>query len=470
MLDTVLDLNRMARQFGDTIALRAPGIEYTFEEYDRKIIAAADFLLTQKLTPDDRIGIVSANRPEFIIGFWSILRLGAMACLVNSRLPEPAALASLHEMGCSSVLRLTEDNSVPKAEGIRTTVLPPLERLSVSSQSPTLLPFEKPATVILTSGTAGKPKAIIHSIGNHFYSALGSNENIEVGEGDAWLVSLPLYHVGGLSIVFRCALAGAAVVLPENPSMSAVPEGVTHLSLVPTQLRRLLDDESTTRRMAKQAKAILIGGAAVPPDLIKRAHDADLPIHTSYGLTEMSSQVCTTPPGDDCTTSGRLLPYRHMRITDEGEVEVRGETRFWGMLEGGQPSPLDPMEWYATGDIGRLDEGDRLTIIGRVDSRFQSGGENIQPELIESALVRLDGIDDAMVVGVPDEEFGRLPVAMIRWLDSPKDEPVVLAQLAQVLPRYAIPRQLISWPDELADRGIKPSRAEATRLVRERLG
>ena len=254
------------------------------------------------------------------------------------------------------------------------------------------IPLQRPATIVHTSGSSGVPKAVLHSCGNHYYNALGSNANLPLTAEDRWLLDLPLHHVAGLGIVFRCLLAGAAVVMPDRgESLDAALDryGITHLSAVPTQLRRLLKRPGSGRRAA--LRYLLVGGCEVPRKLLARARARGLPVFTSYGCTEMASQVTTT--GIDSTaaqrlTSGRRLPYRRLRVDDEGEILLAAETLFMGYVERGEVTrPVDSGGWFATGDLGRVDEDGYLSVTGRRDNRFFCGGETIHPEEIERALV-----------------------------------------------------------------------------------
>jgi len=202
-----------------------------------------------------------------------------------------------------------------------------------------------------------------------------------------------------------------------------------------------------------------MGGGPVPSSLVDQALARGLPLHISYGLTEMASQVTTTPPDasiEELRTAGRVLPNREVSISERGEIMVRGETLFAGYVEGEElDRPLDPEGWFHTGDLGELGEDGYLRVGGRMDNLFISGGENIQPEEIEEVLRRLEGIDEAVVVPVPDEEFGAKPVAFVRMNDG---EPRNLArELEPLLPRFKIPISFHPWPEE-ARRGMKVDR------------
>jgi O-succinylbenzoic acid--CoA ligase len=306
----------------------------------------------------------------------------------------------------------------------------------------------------------------MHTLGNHYYSALGSNANIALAPGDRWLHSLPLYHVGGLSILFRCLLAKATVELPEpgTPLIKAIT-GTTHVSLVSTQLLRLLREEALD---PGRLKAILLGGGPISAPLVDEAVSRGLPIHTSYGLTEMASQVTATPPGaspEELRTSGRLLPHREISISEDAEILVRGETLFTGYVTPHAVDlPLDADGWFHTGDLGELDANGYLRVRGRKDNLFVSGGENVQPEEIEDALCRLEGVEEAVVVPVANTEFGFRPVAFVKTVEGTAR----LGDLARTpelsLPRFKIPVSFHEWPEETG--GLKVDRNYFRELAR----
>jgi O-succinylbenzoic acid--CoA ligase len=246
---------------------------------------------------------------------------------------------------------------------------------------------------------------------------------------------------------------------------AAVRLGATHASLVATQLQRLLREGAVPASL----RAVLLGGGPMPEMLLDAATEAELPVHTSYGMTEASSQVTTTPPGatrEALRTSGRVLPYRELRISEGGEILVRGQTLFQGYLEGGElRDPTDAEGWFHTGDLGALDADGSLTVLGRLDNMFVSGGENVQPEEIEAALKRLPGVEEAVVVPFPDAEFGHRPAAFVRTDDAVQNGELAEG-LASLLPRFMIPLAFHPWP-EAASGGVKPDRALLARLARE---
>ncbi|MCP5492755.1 MAG: AMP-binding protein [Chlamydiales bacterium] len=267
------------------------------------------------------------------------------------------------------------------------------------------------ATYMLTSGSTAAPKIAIHSFANHITSALGVTSYFSLRATDSWQLCLPLYHVSGLAILWRCFLTGAAV---------SIDAPFTHTSLVPTQLARY----------APTCKAILVGGASLPTALaLKYSH---LPLYPSYGLTEMSSTVLI---------KNQPLPYRRVKIIDQ-ELFVSGPTLFKGYL-----NEEPPTEWFGTRDL----VSPSYEIIGRKDRMFISGGENIYPEVIERALTQLPHITAAHVVAVSDPEFGKRPVAFIES-NTYYSLNELRAALDPLLPRFQHP--IAAFPLN-ADSGLK---------------
>jgi o-succinylbenzoate---CoA ligase len=429
----------------------------SYEELDRMVSAAAFRL--GGLDPGSRVALYLSKDERYVALVLALIRAGHVACPVSDRLPPRGVAWLLERAACSALISEDEELLQTAGADLRRPGPDALLREGEQRAEAADIPQERPATIIFTSGSTGAPKAALHTFGNHYHSALGSNANIALRPGDRWLHSLPLYHVGGLSILFRCMLAGATVALPQPGTSlgeSIAGLGATHVSLVSTQLSWLLREDADLVGLG----AVLMGGGPIPPSLVDEALARGLPLHTSYGLTEMASQVTTTPPGaslEELRTAGRVLPNREVSISESGEILVRGETLFAGYAEGEElDRPVDAEGWFHTRDLGEIDESGYLRVGGRMDNLFISGGENIQPEEIEEALCRLEGVDEAVVVPVPDEEFGAKPVAFVRAAGR---EPEELAQeLEPLLPRFKIPISFHPWPEE-ARRGMKADRA-----------
>ncbi len=446
MLQTAADM------FGDRPALVSTSRTLSWQETaDQVALLVAQFeqMNIGQATP---VALSGATSVDYLLSFLACFELGAIACPQSPRLTQAEQSRGIELL---------------KAVVVDTTAINwPEIRKNRPNTSSRLWSTDHVATIISTSGSSGRPKMAALTIGNHYYNALGSNDNIPFAPPDRWLLSLPLYHVGGIALIFRAMLGGGALVIAENGTtlVQAVIAGeVSHVSVVPTLLYRLLSQPRELVLAKTHLKAILIGGGPVSPLLIDRALEAGLPIYTSYGLTEMGSQVTTTAqddPAKSLFTSGKLLKHRELSIADDGEILVRGETRFAGYVSGdGLVQPFDTSGWFATGDIGSMSADGFLTVLGRKDNMFVSGGENIHPEEIEVALGRMPEILEAVVVSIEDDEYGRRPVAFVRLLPrSPFDETKLAKFLERFLPKFKVPDEFFPWPDDAPIDALKPDR------------
>ncbi|MCE9616470.1 MAG: o-succinylbenzoate--CoA ligase [Lentisphaerae bacterium] len=458
-------LRAAARRWPDAPALLDARGVLAFSRLDAQVDAAAAVLRARGVGAGARVALnITADRRGLVL-LLAVMRTGAAACLLNRRNP-PARLAA--QVAQIQPVGLVADEPASGAWPSGMWVCAPEALLAApatagTDAAPLTMSADAPVTVIFTSGSTATPKAALHSLGNHLASAAASNRLHGLTAADRWLLSLPLYHVGGLAIVFRCLLAGATIAIPERDedlAAALVRLSITQLSMVPTQLARLV--ERPGARPPPSLACLLLGGAPAPDALVQAALAQGWPVRKTYGLTEMSSQVTAVTPGASAAqalSAGRPLDGVDLRLRADGEILVRGAGRFLGYWENGRPvPPVDAEGWLATGDLGRLDASGYLTVTGRKDNLFISGGENIQPEEIEAALQALPHVAQAMVVPVADAVFGQRPVACVRLHRGPLDGAALAQALAADLPRYKIPVAFFGWPPELESGDLKASR------------
>ncbi len=388
----------------------------------------------------DHVAWCPRNDCDAFLTFWALQLRGCVACPISHRFPEA-----------------TRDEVVARIDA---RWLSDFSEKETKSTAPAIQ--NAPVTIILSSGSTGAPKAIVHSMEAHVASAEGAATNMPLAAGDRWLWSLPLYHVSGLSILVRCAVAGATVVgMRDQDELSGEmldARKVTHLSVVTTQLRRLLADASFP---SVHLKWVLLGGSSVDATLVAEARSRGVKVLTTYGLTETASQVTTSTPKDDPAKSGRILPGREIKISDSGEILVRGETLCLGYFDSGAlESVIDEEGWFHTKDLGSLDDDGQLSVKGRVDNMFISGGENIHPESIERAMLSAFDILQVVVVPKKDGAFDARPVAFVNGILPSDWQP----RLRLTLQGYEIPVEILEWPAD-ADGEIKPNRKMLQQLV-----
>ncbi len=435
--------------------------ELTYDQLDSLVEAAKRRLHEMGCQAGDRIAICSPNTWQYVVLLDAVFRLKAIAVPFSTRFPTSLVNNLVKSLHCKLMVVPVKNDLFPVEEVLFDDLIQSNEQLSVTVTP--RVDSDQPATILFSSGSTGLPKAILHSWGNHYYNALGSNDNIELEKGDTWLLSLPLYHVAGVAVLFRCFAAGATVVIPHPDralAESIQSHSVSHVSMVDTQLLRLLDDAQ--RSSFEHLKHLLIGGSAVPGMLIRRAFDRGLPVHTTYGMTEMGSQVTTTPAEaslESLCTSGNLLSHREIKIDADGQILVKGRTRFLGYVSSsGLEEPFDDDGWFETGDLGFLDAEERLHVVGRKDNMFISGGENIHPEEIERALEALDGINRAIVVPVPEKVYGARPVAFIDYDGEEWNPKELHGALEGKIARFMLPVAFFGMAEAGEQKGMKISR------------
>lgn len=418
------------------------GHEMSFAEFDRAVASVVGELRKRGIQHGDRVAFQLPNSVEALALFWACFRIRAVACPISTRMPP-------------NIVRTTVNLVAAKYSGDTINLSSP-PRPAMSDNT---VDVHTDATVIFSSGSTGRPKAIVHSLDAHVSSAYASNHNIKLKPGDRWLLSLPVFHVGGLAIVFRCALAGASVVIESNSADLAHQiklRRVSHVSLVSTQLKRILTSDA---RALLPLSTVLLGGSAMPRSLIRKSLAEGVRLRTTYGMTEMASQVTTTTAettGKSVYSSGKPIGKNELAIAVDGEILVRGPSLLKGYLVDGKiKSAIDADGWFHTNDRGFVDAGGYLTVTGRIDNMFISGGENIFPEEIESVLMEIPGVTQAIVVPVPNEEFGQRPVAFI---DGSTPVSQIGTFLARRLPKYKIPDRFLPWPNEDRQSGMKPNR------------
>jgi o-succinylbenzoate---CoA ligase len=416
---------------------------WTYRELDATIHSLCGFLENAGIKENARVAFIAQSSPATIFLFFALFRLRAIACPLSFRIPQDQIPKHLELLKPSHVL---EPASLP------------LNTVNYKFNHPEIH-LDQMATFLFTSGSSGNPKIVCHSYGNHYYNASGAVLPLELNPSSRWLLSLPLFHVSGISILFRCFIRGAPVVLATSSGFEAIPEfKISHLSLVPTQLYRLLKEPTENLEKIKPSlTCVLLGGASLPISLLNAAQHHRLPVFTTYGMTEMSS-IITLSNGNVWKDSGKVVPFRDLKIGKDQEIWVSGKTLFKGYWDPFSETIVkaDQKGWFPTKDLGRYNDDHRLEVIGRKDRQFISGGENIQPEEIEDALCAIPGIRQASVLPIADPEFGERPIAFIDDESGRYCIDKLREALRKHLPSFMHPIYIFPYPSEL---GPKPNLA-----------
>lgn len=375
------------------------------------------------------------------------LELGVPFMPLNPRLtaPERAHLVSVSDAQCT-----LDPSALAPVESSRGSD-------SLDRDFP-VVPDTHPLAWVPSSGSTGRPKLVELSRRAFLSLCRADAQRVPPRPDDRTLLCLPLSHVGGLSVVLRalsaqrCCVAfraGDGGLLASLPALARclVEERITLLSLVPAVLDRLLRESPDIASRAP-LRAILLGGQACSAELLTRAREHALPVLTSYGLTETCSQVSTLsfpPPTSIPVKQGVVgvgfpLAGVEVRVV-RGLIEVRGPTLFSGYL--GAPPPFDSDGFFNTGDRGEFDPELGLFVFGRESELIITGGENVDPSEVEHALLACEGVEAAMVFGIPDPLFGeRVAAALELRAGAIWDEHALFAALDRRLASFKQPRAL----------------------------
>lgn len=424
----------------------------SWRELTDRIDALAGGFARQGVQAGDGVALRARNGESVVLAWLALLQCGARVLPLNPQLPDTLLAELLPGLDIRFALALEGAAAV---DGLPALILSDDIPAEVEWQG------ERLVSMTLTSGSTGLPKAAVHQAEAHLMSAAGVLSLMTLEPDDRYLLSLPLFHVSGQGIFWRWLLRGAALVVRDMHPLEQALAGCTHASLVPTQLWRLLEQPQ-----AVSLKAVLLGGSAIPVSLTDAAAQRGIHCYCGYGLTELASTVCAKVADGEADV-GSPLQGREVKIVNE-EVWIRASSMASGYWRnGGLQRFTDEQGWFATRDRGVITEG-KLTILGRLDNQFFSGGEGIQPEALERIIAQHPCVQQVFIVPRDDAEFGQRPVAVVEC-DGEPDAQALGAWFQDRLARFQQPVAWLKLPEHLRQGGIKISRKALLDWVNGRL-
>jgi fatty-acyl-CoA synthase len=457
------------------LALIADGVEWTRGDLVRRIVDSSRVLRHRwELAPNDRVGYLGANRPEELVLFFALARIGCVFVPINARLAttEMAAIVAHAELKSLVVdgdfETIGVDIAMRAAVGtvVRSLVSldePALEPDEVGHRETSIGDDDVPVLIAYTSGTTGEPKGAVHTQISVEANTRASVAAHDLCEDDRVLAVLPLFHVGGLLIqTVPALLCGAAVILhprfDAGAWLAAVERDRPTLSLmVPATMRAVLTHPAWATTDLSSLRVVMAGSSIIPRAAIDAFHARGVPLGQVYGATETGPVTIALPADEARAKAGsagwpcfehsiRLVDPSGRDVADGeiGEILVRAPNlmrNYWRMDAGA--SFRD--DWFATGDLARRDDDGCYEVVGRSRDLIISGGENIYPSEVEDVIAMIDGVAEVAVLGIADERWGEVPVAFVvpRPGRTDLDEAGIVAAFDGRLARFKHPKRVV---------------------------
>lgn len=420
--------------------------ELTFKEVDQRVTDLA-IRLYRFVKDEHRVALYANNSVEMAIFYLALQALQIEVLMLNTRLTQEEIAAKLETLDVRIVFSASNGfHPLPRLGKSRVFYSFDEVFQSEACENVKLAEEYNPeqiAVIMSTSATSGEFKSVPLRWRQFAAHVKASQQRLGVTEEDNWLLVLPMYHIGGLTILMRSLYNGTSVTLmekfDEEKTLQLIKDGsVNMMSLVPTMFNRIVD-----RIDQHQLRVVLVSGEFIPKPLVETCLNKKVPIYKSYGMTETTSQsttFCVLEHPDKLESVGLPLPGVNILINNPdqegiGEVLIQSPMLMDGYLG---REPLD--RFINTEDIGYVDEDGFLFILDRRKNIIISGGENIYPQEIENVLYAHPDISECAVVGMKDEKWGQVPALFV--VSALNDESI-LNYLTPKIAKYKLPKKIV---------------------------
>lgn len=450
-------LTKQASLAPNKLALQqADGTTYTFIELKLASERLALKLASLGIEKHTKVAILLPNNSELVFVIHALSYLNAVAVMLNTRLTKTELNFQLESSQAElliTTVELREEKQLVIAKQLTFEEIDRCEQSNITLCSE--INLADPFTMMFTSGTTGRPKAVIHTYKNHWWSAVGSVLNLGLQAEDKWLLTLPIFHIGGFSILMRSVIYGMSVYLLEKYDSKDVlhalkHEQVTIASLVTMMLQEVVD-ELADAAFPRNCRCILLGGGSVAEALLEKVAAKDIPLFQSYGMTETSSQIATLNvmyAKEKLGSAGKALFPARIKIAEPneeniGEILVKGPMVMTGYYNNERANQESfQAGWFKTGDLGYFDTDSFLFVVDRRTDLIISGGENVYPTEVEQVLMEIPGVSEVVIMGKQDKKWGKVPVAFVVCKAEDIEAELIYNYAKQHLARYKVPHEI----------------------------
>jgi fatty-acyl-CoA synthase len=452
----------------------------TYSEVNERATRLANALINQGIKKGDRVAALLYNCPEFLEVYFALAKIGAVFVTLNFRLAGPEIQYMINNSKSTALifdehfsemiesirsnLSIDHKNYVSLGNSGQTWAIEYEKLLEVSStKEPDIKKevwLEDPQMIMYTSGTTGIPKGALLSHQKTFYNTFNAVLYFDMTSKDTMLVTMPLFHSGGLNIAAVPILytGGTAVIQksfdPKQALSLIEKHRITLAMMVPTMINFMLKQGGIDNYDLSSMKTLMVGGEPISLSLIKAYQDRNIPIRQVFGQTETSIQLWLSE--EDAIRKigsvGKPVFHSDVRVVDEsgkdvvpdevGEIVLNGPTRMLGYWNDPKLTAETIKDgWLHTGDLATVDKEGFVYMVDREKDMYISGGENVYPAEVERVLGENPKILETAIIGVPDEKWGEVGKALIVLKDEEKmTEEDIFEFLRGKLAKYKIPK------------------------------
>jgi fatty-acyl-CoA synthase len=461
-------VHRRRVKSADAVALASGDLRVTYAALAGRIDRLASALSARGLVRGDRVAYLGPNAPEFLETLFAVTSLGAIFVPLNTRLAAGEIAYALADSG-AALLVVDPSLEALAPTGFATIVVGAAYESFLSAgddrHADHPVTLDDAAAILYTSGTTGRPKGAILTHGNLTWNAINAIVDYDVTSAEVSLMVSPLFHVASLGMgALPTLLKGGTLVLQPRFDPAAVlaaiqEHRVSSLSGVPTTFQMLAEHPAWASTDLSSLTKLTCGGSAVPARVAAAYEERGLGFSSGYGMTETApgaTSLSARHSASHATTSGLAHFFTSVRVVSRsgaplpagelGEVQIAGPNvipGYWGLPEASAASRDG--DWFKSGDLGILDDDGFLTIADRAKDMFISGGENVYPAEVEQLIMELDAVESVAVIGVPDDRWGEVGLAVVIPADGHAvTHEKIAAHLDGRIARYKIPKATVT--------------------------